>query len=111
MDCVNTVASVVYAEARGETERGLRAVAHVILNRAKDQKKPICQVARQRGQFAKGLYRPKDPNWQLARQIVLHPGKDITRGATYFHTNWMRPYWVKSLTVTLKYKNHTFYRT
>lgn len=111
MDCVNTVASVVYAEARGETEKGLRAVAHVILNRAEEQNKPICQVARQRGQFAKGLYRPKDPNWQLAKKLILNPGRDITNGATYFHNQRVRPYWIRSLKVSFKYNKHTFYRT
>ena len=91
--------------------RGLQAVAHVILNRAKEQKKPACQVVKQRGQFAKGLYRPKDPNWRLAKQLVLNPGKDITKGATYFHNHRVRPYWIKHVKVTFKYNKHTFYAT
>lgn len=111
MECVDTAASVVYAEARGETEIGLRAVAHVLLNRAKEQKKPICQVAKQRGQFAKGLYRPKDPNWQLAKKLVLTPGRDITGGALFFHNNTVKPYWIRKVKVSFKYNKHTFYRT
>lgn len=111
MDCISTAASVVYAEARGETEVGLRAVAHVLLNRAKEQKKPVCQVAKQRGQFAKGLYKPKDPNWQLARKVLLKPGSDITKGATFFHNHKVRPYWIKKVKVSFKYNKHTFYRT
>jgi len=109
MDCVNTVASVVYAEARGETDYGMRGVVHVILNRAKKEQQPACQVVKRRGQFAKGLYRPDDPNWQLAKTLVKNPGKDFTGGATYFHNRSVKPYWTKYVKVTYRYGGHTFY--
>lgn len=111
MNCTDATVSVIYAEARGETDLGMKGVAHVILNRAKEQQKPACQVVKQRGQFAKGLYRPKDPNWQLAKKILLNPGRDFTRGATYFHSLRMRhrPHWAKYLKVTYRYKGHVFY--
>jgi spore germination cell wall hydrolase CwlJ-like protein len=109
MECVNTVTSVLYAEARGESEKGMRGVLHVILNRAKKQHKPACHVVKQRGQFAKGLYKPGDPIWQLAKTLVKNPGRDITKGAVYFHNRSVKPYWIRELKVTLKYGGHVFY--
>lgn len=111
MQCtVNTVASVVYAESRGESELGMRAVVHTILNRAKEQDKNPCSIVKQKRQFARGIFRPLDPNWQLAKQLVVHPGKDITRGAQYFHNRSVRPYWIRTVKVTFKYGGHIFYK-
>lgn len=110
MECINEVASVIYAESRGETERGMRAVAHVIFNRAKEQGKKPCFIVKQPKQFAKGIYKPSDPLWQLARKKVLNPGRDLTNGATYFHNRTVRPYWIKSVNVTFAYREHIFYK-
>ena len=40
-DCL---AYAIFHEARGEGEEGMRAVASVIFNRAKKQRKPLCAV-------------------------------------------------------------------
>jgi N-acetylmuramoyl-L-alanine amidase len=110
MDCVNEVASVVYAEARGEGEVGMRAVAHVIYNRSKEKGVSPCIVVRQPKQFAKASPRPKDEMWQIAKRIALDPGFDITKGATYFHNKTVKPYWIRSLRVTFSWGGHIFYR-
>jgi N-acetylmuramoyl-L-alanine amidase len=111
MDCINEVASVVYAEARGEGEIGMRAVAHVIYNRAKEKGISPCSIIRQPRQFAKGVSRPKDKQWQIAKRISINPGPDITKGATYFHANWIRPpAWAYKLKVSFTWGAHTFYR-
>lgn len=111
MDCINEVASTVYYEARGEGVEGMRSVAHVIYNRAREQGKRPCIIVRQPKQFATGPSRPNDRLWQLAKRIVLDPGEDITRGATYFHANWIRkPQWAYRFRVTLNLGNHIFYR-
>ena len=45
------VAQAVYHEARGESDLGKRAVAHVVLNRVKQQHKTPCEVLKQPRQF------------------------------------------------------------
>lgn len=107
MDCV---ADTIYYEARGEGEDGMRAIAHVIYNRAKEEGVSPCIIVRRPHQFAKGPSRPKDKVWQLARKISINPGWDLTRGATFFHNRSVRPYWIKSLTVSFNWGGHIFYR-
>lgn len=109
MDCINEVVNTVYYEARGEGETGMRAVAHVIYNRSKEQGKRPCIIVAQRGQFARGPSRPNDRSWQLAKRIVQSPGRDITGGATYFHNTSVRPNWYR-LRVVFRFGNHIFYK-
>lgn len=105
MDCI---ANTVYVESQGEGERGMRAVAHVILNRAKKLNISPCAVVNQRGQFAQGRSRPSDKNWQLAKRISIDPGRDFTGGATHFHNLRVRPRW--NLRVVFRFGNHIFYK-
>ena len=108
MDCV---ANTIYYEARGEGEQGMRAVAHVIYNRAKQANTSPCKIVHKPGQFATGPSRPHDAAWKRALRIAMNPGIDITRGATYFHNYTVRPSWIRSLIVTYKFGGHIFYRT
>ena len=107
MDCV---ADTVYYEARGEGETGMRAVAHVIYNRAKEAGVSPCIIVRKPNQFAKGRSKPNSKQWQLAKRISLNPGWDLTRGATYFHNRSVRPYWIRKLQVSFTFGGHIFYR-
>ena len=87
----------------------MRAVVHVILNRAKEKNVSTCKIVRQPNQFAtRG--RIKEPSrWQIAKSIVLNPGRDITRGATFFHNLSVRPYWSHNLRITYRVAGHIFY--
>lgn len=107
MDCV---ADTVYYEARGEGETGMRAVAHVIYNRAKEAGVSPCIIVRKPNQFATGRSKPSSKQWQLAKRISLNPGWDLTRGATYFHNRSVRPYWIRKLQVSFTFGGHIFYR-
>jgi len=103
------IAQAVYHEARGESEMGQRAVAHVILNRAKKRKLSPCQVLHQPGQFhirLKKSYSGKD--WQKAWQVANYPGKDPTGGATYFKHVKCRANW--NLRLTTSVGSHNFYK-
>lgn len=107
---VECVAQAVYHEARGESSMGQRAVAHVILNRAKVRKLTPCQVIRQPNQFhfkIRARYSGKD--WERARQIAYYPGRDPTGGAMYFHSTGVNPKW-RNLKVTTRIGNHIFYK-
>jgi spore germination cell wall hydrolase CwlJ-like protein len=108
VDCINEVANVAYYEARS-SEENMRAVVHVILNRAKERGVSTCVIVREPNQFAtRG--RIAEPNrWQIARRIALNPGWDITRGATFFHNLTVRPRWTYRLRVTYRIDGHIFY--
>ncbi len=108
MDCINEVANVAYYEARA-SENNMRAVVHVILNRAKERGVSTCVIVREPNQFAtKGKIVEKD-RWQIAKKIVLQPGKDITNGATFFHNLTVKPYWSYTLKITYRVGGHIFY--
>jgi spore germination cell wall hydrolase CwlJ-like protein len=108
MDCINEVANVAYYEARS-SEQNMRAVIHVILNRAKEKKVSTCVVIRQPNQFAtRGPIRERS-RWQLAKKIALNPGRDITGGATFFHNLSVKPRWTYKLRVTYRIDGHIFY--
>ncbi len=108
MDCV---AEVVYHEARGEGELGMRAVAHVIYNRAEERDMTPCQVVRQPFQFAISGPISNNNQWRVAQRVANNPGPDITHGATYFHNLSVRPRWSYNMTVTFRFGNHIFYRS
>ena len=114
-DETQIVAEVIAAEACGEDEIGLRAVACVIANRAKAQGITPYAVVTARGQFfgytAKNrhkLYLQVKPIVdRLARNIMNL--KDITGGAKYFRRPDEKMFrWCK--TETLRLNNHIFYR-
>jgi spore germination cell wall hydrolase CwlJ-like protein len=108
MDCV---AETVYYEARGEGETGMRAVAHVIFNRAREQGVSPCVIVRQPGQFVRSRGRPRTSStWSHALRISNNPGPDITRGATFFHNRSVRPSWSYRFRVTFTWGGHIFYR-
>lgn len=110
MDCISEVVNVVYAESRGESEQGIRAVIHVIMNRSKEKGVKPCEIVNQPNQFARGTSKPKDPLWQRVRKLVIEPGKDLTNGATYFHNLTVRPSWSYRLRVTIRIGDHVFYK-
>ena len=109
------IAEVIAAEAAGEGERGLRAVACVIANRARAWNKTPYQIVTAKNQFygytAKNRHRlylqVKPIADKLARNIMRLP--DITGGALYFRTEQERLFpWCKNRTV--KIGNHIFYK-
>lgn len=87
----------------------MRAVVHVILNRAKERGVSTCKIVREPNQFAtKGRIKERT-RWQIAKQIVLNPGQDITKGATFFHNLTVKPYWSYKLKITYRVGGHIFY--
>lgn len=108
MDCV---AETVYYEARGESEQGMRAIAHVIFNRAEKEGVSPCIIVRRPNQFAKPKKKITDwKSWKLAKLISENPGKDFTKGATYFHNYSVKPSWSYKFRVTYRLGGHIFYK-
>jgi spore germination cell wall hydrolase CwlJ-like protein len=104
---VESLASILMGEGVGEGPEGMRAIYHVILNRASKTGIQPIDVARDRKQFSildtttvpELIAKFKnDPNpnvqrlWQMAKGIVMAPGGDNTAGATHYYAG-PSPYW------------------
>jgi spore germination cell wall hydrolase CwlJ-like protein len=109
----------IYHEARGEGVEGMKAVALVTLNRAKQQDKTVCEVVYQRKQFswtntAKGRNKPVTGNIDAAYNIASAAMNDklidITSGATHYHTAKVKPVWRRALDKVVVINNHIFYK-
>lgn len=133
-DDLHCLATAMYYEARDQSKKGQLAVAMVILNRVHTKGFPntICGVVRA-GVYTKnghivlnhcafsyncdGL--PEKPkNLEVWRQIkayawdIIHNQfyvKDPTKGALWYHAEWVRPEWAKEYKKTVKIGEHIFY--
>jgi spore germination cell wall hydrolase CwlJ-like protein len=122
--CLSTA---IYFEARGEPERGQIAVGQVILNRVRSPLFPetICGVVYQ-GQMRKGCQfsftcdghsdSPREgAQWDLAQRLA----KRIMSGeqwlpevgySTFYHANYVRPRWARSMSQIDRIGRHIFYK-
>lgn len=121
---ISCLAHNIYHEARGEPVKGQIAVGMVTMNRAKNNKFPssVCGVVTQKVkntcQFSwvcmKRLPKIKDEVYanikELAEKIYFGDIKDITKGATFFHNNEVKPAWSETKQMTAVIGNHVFYR-
>lgn len=122
------LSEAMYYEARGEGERGQKAVAEVIFHRLRkgNYGHSICAVVYE------GAYRPgcqfsftcngitsqkKVPSaWMqsqlLAAKILTNEEhlNDVTGGATSYHAISVQPDWSGYLTRTVQIGNHVFYK-
>ena len=117
-----------YHEARSEPLQGQAAVAHVVLNRVASGRWPddVCSVVHQG--YEKGKFKcqftwycdgkPDEPTeilaWAksvlVANQVLTGVVPDVTNGATHYHARYVNPYWSASLSKTVTYGSHLFYR-
>ena len=117
----------IYFEARGEGFQGQVGVAEVILNRVDDERWPdtICGVVNQgtgekyRCQFSytcDGLPDTVEDqlSWDRAGRYaaaMMEEGPRIfTGGATFYHADYVDPYWAKEFVRTANIGAHRFYR-
>ena len=115
----------LYFEARGETLKGQFAVAEVILNRVDNPRYPhsVCGVVNQGGrkgcQFSfhcdgiKDVMREKDAvdrAGRIAGLMLDGAPRELTDGATHFHTRAVKPRWSHRFPRTAAIGAHLFYR-
>ena len=110
----------VYFESRGESKKGMLAVAYVTLNRVKDSRFPktICGVVKQPRQFSwwngkTPQVKEKDAYMQAERVVegVLSGKlKDNTNSSTHFHSTRIKPVWASRLSYTTTIGSHCFYK-
>lgn len=116
---IHCLTETIYYEARGEHDKGKRAVANVVLNRVKSNKFPnkICDVVYQKKQFSwtKRKYKVKDvKSWntskELASKIVKEYNNnrmwDVTKGSLYFSTGYHH----KGTKRVAKIGSHVFFK-
>lgn len=118
----------LYFEARGESVRGIFAVAEVILNRVDSERFPdtVCGVIKQgvnnkRGcQFSYAcdrypeVYREHEARIAVGKvaRIMLDGGaRKLTKGADHYHTTAVNPRWARAFDKVIQIGVHKFYRS
>ena len=121
------LSEALYFEARGETTKGLFAVGEVILNRVDSAAYPdtVCGVINQgtgRKYACQFTYtcdgQPEVINeqaaWQrvgkVARLLIDGAPRELTDGATHYHTTAVSPSWARRFPRVAQYGVHLFYR-
>ena len=114
---LDALARLVWAEARGEGDLGMRLVVHVVLNRVQSPSFPntIMEVIFQQGQFSpitNGQFDRATPGEEIyaaVRQALSEP--DQARGALFFHSLSESPSWKSRVGVNFIFAqgNHRFY--
>jgi hypothetical protein len=121
------LAQAIYYEARNQPVMGRFAVADVVLNRVDDRRFPssICGVVFQgvgksyacQFSFAcdGSMDRPMEPTaWEKAQKLadIVYRGfrPPVTGLATFYHANYVDPYWASSFDETTVIGDHIFYR-
>lgn len=118
LDCLS---EALYHEARGEGVQGQHAVAEVILNRVDSRAFPktVCGVINQPSQFSYTIGGAKPIRNKaaylrakaIAQDALSGAPRQLTGGATYFHTPAVRPSWSHRFQRTVQIGRHIFYRT
>lgn len=119
------LAQALYFEARGETLTGQFAVAEVILNRVDSPRYPntVCGVVEQGGkgscQFSYNCDGARDVMadpvaadlaGRIARVMLDGAPRQLTFGATHFHTRAVNPDWSHRFERTAQIGAHLFYK-
>lgn len=110
----------IYMEARGESMKGLLAVAQVAMNRAKGDHSKLCEVIMAPKQFSwtiKGKVKLSDKNSlkrarYAAQRVMKGEVPDYTEGADHYHAHYVSPKWAKKSCIvkTTTIGSHTFYK-
>ncbi|MES9866497.1 MAG: cell wall hydrolase [Candidatus Thiodiazotropha sp. LLP2] len=119
----------IYFEARSESVEGQHAVGHVVMNRVAHRGFPnsICDVVKQGGEERRNRCqfswwcdgRSDEPanrrawlkSLELAYDVYLGRVNDPTRGALWYHAEYVSPTWSKALTMVTKIGQHLFYQS
>lgn len=131
------LAEAIYFEGRSETLSGMYAIGNVILNRVDNPKFPntICGVVHQgpmdgskitlnRCQFSyfcdgisdafpvsDNMIEINAAEWStlVAEDLVFGDRPDRTKGSTYYHANYVSPFWTDSYELVAAIGTHLFY--
>jgi Cell wall hydrolyses involved in spore germination len=124
---VQCLAEAIYHEARGEDVYGQFAVAEVILNRVDLPNYPdsVCGVVHQNAEHrnacqfsyacngrSRAMVEPAARRLanSIAQVMLSGAPRELTDGATHFHTTGVRPRWASTFHRTAQFGSHLFYR-
>ena len=111
----------LYFEARGESIKGQVAVAEVILNRVDSPRYPdsVCGVVNQGCQFSYTCDGHSEAMHEsgaeaqvgkIAAVMLEGAPRELTDGATHYHTVAVNPRWASAFPMTAQIGVHRFYR-
>ena len=115
----NVVALTILAEARGEGQTGMYAVAAVIKQRALNRRLTPTQVCLQRKQFscwngkrvdARLLKTPQAKYAMMLASNIQRVNTAWSGYADHYHNKRITPYWAKGKRPIGIIKNHVFYK-
>ena len=126
-DDEHCLATALYWEAKTEEDKGMTAVASVILNRVGHDEFPdsICAVVKHGGeeppcQFSFWCDGKSDApelgseDWERAKEIAGNTLRkkpiDATKGALFFHAEGLETPWILEREKTVEIGGHLFYR-
>jgi N-acetylmuramoyl-L-alanine amidase len=124
---VDILARTIWAEARGESQQGKRAVAWTVLNRVAAKSwygKTVASVCLKPWQFS--CWNENDPNLPKLQAVDLNRNSyrnamcaalsvmqghspDPTEGSRHYHASNVRPLWAKGHTPVVRLGRHAFY--
>jgi spore germination cell wall hydrolase CwlJ-like protein len=114
------MAKVVRHEAANQARQGQRAVAEIMMNRARSGRFPatLCGVANQPGQFFNtASYNPRRDNaqWRTAvevsREVIAGEGQNVAEGAYFYHASYQAPTrFFRTRQQVMAMGDHIFYR-
>jgi hypothetical protein len=124
IDCLT---AAVYYEARSQSDDGQRAVAQVVLNRVRDRAFPdsVCGVVYQGSTRRTGCqfsftcdgsmaFRRDPASWAHARDLAVSALSGQVYApvgsATFYHANYVLPWWASSMDKVATVGAHIFYR-
>jgi spore germination cell wall hydrolase CwlJ-like protein len=124
IDCLT---AAVYYEARSQSDDGQRAVAQVVLNRVRDRAFPdsVCGVVYQGSTRRTGCqfsftcdgsmaFRRDPASWAHARDVAVSALSGQVYApvgsATFYHANYVLPWWASSMDRVATVGAHIFYR-
>jgi len=124
---VDCLTAAVYYEARSQSDDGQRAVAQVVLNRVRDRAFPnsVCGVVYQGSSRTTGCqfsftcdgsmaFRRDERSWAHAREIAIAALSGTVYApvgsATFYHANYVQPWWAASMDKIASVGAHIFYR-
>jgi spore germination cell wall hydrolase CwlJ-like protein len=119
---IQCLAENAYFEAGNQSTKGKAAVTHVVMNRVEDKRFPktpcavVYQKTRGTCQFSwvcegNKSIRNADvfaESKRVAEQVYIGNIKDVTRGAKFYHANYVNPGWNMTRVATIG--AHIFYR-
>lgn len=126
---IDVLARTIWGEARGEGQRGMQAVANVIMNRVNALSwfgNTVESVCKKPYQFS--CWNANDPNasqclrvsdtdaafrqcLNIAKLAVDGRLADITGNADHYHAVGVNPSWAKTYRFTVQIGNHKFYKS